>query len=34
MCGGEVETEKLAEFSKIRCRRILDDACFDQQVAK
>lgn len=28
-CGGEVETEKRAEFSRIRHRKILDDACYE-----
>lgn len=34
MCGGEVETEQRAEFSRIRHRRILDDACYESETAK
>lgn len=34
MCGGEVETEKRAEMSRIRHRRILDDACYEAELSK
>lgn len=34
MCGGEVETEKRAEFSRIRHRKILDDACYESETNK
>lgn len=31
MCGGEVQTEKRAELSRIRHRRILDDECYESE---